>query len=368
MNEYDFLIVGAGVSGLVLAERISSILKKTVLIVEKRNHIGGNCYDFINSDGILVQKYGPHIFHTNLELVWKYITKFTKFNNYKHKVVAFYQGKYYPIPINLTTVNMFYNLEINSEEELKRFLDEKKVKLTNIENSRDVVISKFGEELYNTFVKYYTKKQWDKYPEELKKEVLERLPIKYNNDPYFFADKYQGMPKRGFTKMFKKMIDNKKIKLMLNTEFSEIKDKIKYKKIIFTGQIDEFFNYKFGKLEFRGIKFKLEKLNKKSFQPNSVVNYPEKEIKFSRIAEFKKFYNHISKKTIICKEFFCWGGIPCYPVMDEKNLDLLSKYTKESEKLLNIYFAGRMGKYKYLNIDQAIEGALNLFEKIKNNA
>lgn len=364
MEECDFLIVGAGFAGCVLAERLANVLGKKVIIIDKRGHLGGNCYDFVDDD-ILVQKYGPHIFHTSNSVVWEYISQFSKFNNYKHKVIAFYKGKYYPIPINLETVNSFYNLHFNSEDELRSFLDKKRLKIKSISNSRDVVLSKFGNDLYEAFVKKYTKKQWDKYPEELDKQVLERLPIKYDSDPYYFADKYQGMPIGGFTKIFEKMVNHEKIDLRLNTDFFMIKDKIKYKKLIFSGRIDKFFGYKFGKLKFRGIELDIKKLNKKSFQSNSVVNYTDDDVKFSRITEFKKFYENNSDKTIICYESFSWGGVSGYPVMDIENSSLLKRYIEEAKKLETIYFIGRLGKYKYINMDQVIAESLELFDKLK---
>jgi len=362
-KEYDYLIVGCGFSGIVLAERLSSIGKK-ILIIDKRDHIGGNCYDFEHK-GILVQKYGPHIFHTKNKEVFEYLNKFTKFNNYKHKVVAYYDRKYFPIPINLNTVNKFFNVNLRNEEELKDFLKNKIKNIKNIKNSEEVIISKFGKDLYEAFVKTYTKKQWDKYPHELDKSVLERLPIRYNKNDLFFDDPFQGMPKEGFKKMFDKMLSNKNITIKLNTPYKENIKNIA-KKIIWTGKVDEYFNYKFGRLNYRGIKFLFEKYKLKNFLPNSVVNFPEEKFKFTRITEFKKFYKTKSRKTIICREFFTCGEEPAYPVYDKSNLNLLKKYVDESEKEKNVHFIGRLGKYKYINMDQCVEEALSLFEKIKN--
>lgn len=357
--KYDFLIIGAGFTGSVLAERLAKLNKK-ILIIDKRNHIGGNCYDY-KKDGILIQKYGPHIFHTKDKKIFDYLSQFTNLNNYKHKVVSFYNGKYYPIPINLDTLNKFFNLNLNNEKQARDFLEKKKIILNEIKNSRDVIVSKVGKEIYEAFIRDYTKKQWDKFPEELDRLVLERLPIRYNKNPYYFDDEFQGMPVNGFTKIFEKMLNDKNIKMVLNTDFFKIKNKINYKKLIYTGPIDGFFNYKFGKLEYRCINFILETLNQESFQPNSVVNYPDKDTEFVRVTEFKKFYNINSNKTTICKEIFSWKGEPSYPVMNEENERLYEKYEKQTEKLKNVIFAGRLAHYKYFNMDQAIGEALKVY-------
>jgi UDP-galactopyranose mutase len=361
-KKYDYLIVGCGFSGIVLAERLSSIGKK-ILIVDKRSHIGGNCHDY-KSGKILVGKYGAHIFHTKSKDVFEYLNRFTKFTNYRHKVLAYYKDQYFPIPINLTTVNKFFNINLKDEEELKNFLKSKIKKIKEIRNSRDVVISKFGEELYNAFVKTYTKKQWGKYPEQLDKLVLERLPIRYNENDLYFDDPFQGMPEKGYTKMFEKMLSNKNIEVRLNTPYTQDL-KSHAKKMIWTGKIDEYFDYKFGRLEYRSINFVFEKHRIISFLPNSVVNFPEKKFKFVRVVEYKKFYNTFSKNTIICKEFFTWGKEPIYPIPDKKNMILLRKYMGASKKEKNIYFLGRLGKYKYINMDKCVEDALDLFKKIK---
>ncbi|MFA5857127.1 MAG: UDP-galactopyranose mutase [Candidatus Pacearchaeota archaeon] len=366
MKKYDFLIVGAGFSGAVLAERLANELDKKVLIIDQRDHIGGNCYDYKDENGILIKKYGPHIFHTSNEDVWKYINKFTKFNDYKHKVIAYYKGKYYPIPINLDTVNQFYGTNHQTEEELKKFLEEIRVDVENIENSRDVVVSRFGEELYEAFVKHYTKKQWDKYPHELDKTVLERLPIKYNKDPFYFHDPYQGMPENGYSEIFQKMLNHPNIDVRLNTSFQDIINEIDHDKLIFTGRIDEYFDFKHGKLDYRSIKFSFEEHDKEEYQPNSVVNHTDKESEVCRVTEYKKFYDTKSNKTVICKEIFDWDSTIAYPMPDKKNKELVQKYIEEAENLKNIYFAGRLGKYKYFNMDKVIEDSLELFKKIKD--
>ena len=362
MVRFDFLIVGAGLAGAVLAERIATQLNQKVLIVEKRDHIGGNCYDYRNVDGILVQKYGPHIFHTSSERVFKYLSRFTDWTNYRHKVVGFYRNKYYPIPINLDTVNLFYGLNLKNEQELKNFLVPKRVKPARVENSRDVVVSRFGEELYEAFVKHYTKKQWGRYPEELDKSVLERLVCRYDRNPYYFADTYQGLPASGYTKMFERMLENRNIQIRRNTDYFKIKNKIKYDRLIYTGRLDQFFNYQFGRLDYRGIHFVFENVDRKSYQPHCVVNHSEMDVDYSRVTEFKKFYKTISRNTVICKEYFKWDGEPCYPVLDKKNSALLKRYNKKMSHLHNVIFLGRLACFKYLNMDQVVDASLDTFE------
>lgn len=361
MRDYDFLIVGAGFAGSVLAERIANKLNKKVLVIDKRNHIGGNCYDYLSKNGILIQKYGPHIFHTNNKKVFDYLSKFTEWADYRHKVIAFHQGKYYPVPINLDTINRLYNINLNNEKELRNFLETKRIKIKRIENSRDVIVSKLGEEIYESFVKYYTKKQWGVYPEELDKSILGRLPTRYDRNPYYFDDKFQGMPRSGFGRMFKKMLDSRNITVMLDTDFFDIKDKIKYEKLIYTGALDRFFEYKHGKLKYRSNNFVFETLNQESFQPNSVVNYPDNDVGFLRVTEFKKFYGVNSAGTVTCKEIFGWDGEPSYPVIDERNQKLAKKYLSEAKKLKDTIFIGRLAQYKYLNMDEVAEEALSRF-------
>lgn len=362
-KEYDYLIVGAGVTGLTLAERLSGD-GRSVMLIDKRNHIGGNCFDYKDKYGITVQRYGPHIFHTNEKKVMDYLKKFAEFNDYKHKVISYYRGNYYPMPINRETVNKFYGVKLKTEKDLKKFLEEKREKKQVIENSRDVVVSKFGNDLYEAFVKKYTKKQWGLYPEELDKTVLERLPIRYNDVPYYFDDVYQGMPIGGFGSLFNNMTKNSNMEIRMGIDFFKVKNKISYKNLIYTGCIDRYFEYKYGKLDYRCIRFELETMKRKSFQPNAVVNYTDDDVEFTRITEFKKFYFLKNEYTVLCREFPSWEGEPSYPVINKKNKEIYKKYEDEAGKFDRVYFAGRLGKYRYINIDRAVLEALNLYAKI----
>jgi UDP-galactopyranose mutase len=348
----DYLIVGAGLSGITLANLLAT-KGEEILLIEKKNHIGGACYDYLDG-GIIVQKYGPHIFHTNNKKAWNYLSKFTEWIPYKHKVLAFYKNKYYPMPINLDTVNSFFNLSLKSGAEMKLFLKNKKKVIENIKNSEDLAMSEVGKELYGAFIKNFTKKTWGEWPEELDASVLKRISVKYDKNAYYFNQKYQGLPKSGYTTMFNKMLAKKNIAVLLNTDFSKEKNKIGYKKLIYTGKIDEFFNYKFGKLSFRKISFKIEKLNKISFQPNSVVNYTDNSFEFARITEFKKFHNTKSKKTIISKEKYDNAAEDFYPIANKKNFSILGRYLDESKKLKNVIFFGKMAEFKYSDMDDIV--------------
>jgi len=363
MYKYDIVIIGAGISGCVFAERFASI-GKTVLVLEKRDHIGGNCYDYKNNNGITIHKYGPHIFHTNNEDVWKYVNKFTTFNGYGHKVLSKIGGEYYEFPINRNTINKFYNKDFRNDEEVLEFLEKiRDKKITDPKNSEESVLMKIGEDLYEKFFKNYTIKQWDLSPKDLDKAVMERIPIRANTDDRYFADKFQGIPADGYTKLFKKMLSGKNITVKLNTDYFEIKNQLECGLLVYTGPLDKFFDYEFGKLKYRSLDIVFEEYEKKEFQPVAVVNYPNEE-KYTRITEYKKFLNEFSDRTVVSKEYPQWKGEPYYPVLDDENKKINEKYQEEIGKLRNIIFAGRLANYKYYNMDQAFENALNIFNKL----
>ncbi len=360
---FDFVIVGAGFAGSTLAERIATQLNKKVLLVEQRKHIGGNAYDYYNEDGILVQKYGPHIFHTNSKVVWDYLRQFTKWNGYVHRVLAKVTGKEVCLPINLETMERLYDRSFTSEE-LKEYFEQRRVKLDKIRNSKDVVVSQVGEELYELFFKSYTKKQWGVYPDELDPQVTSRLPVRFNRDARYFTDQYQGIPKYGFTKMFEKMLDNRNIHILLNTDYKEIINLVKFDKLIFTGPSDYYFDYLYGKLPYRSLDFKFETVDMDKYQNAAVINYPN-EHDYTRITEFKHFYFQKHHKTTICYEYPKDDGDPYYPIPKIEYQEIYQKYKTEAEKLKNVYFVGRLAEYKYLNMDQVVDRALlNVFEKI----
>jgi UDP-galactopyranose mutase len=363
----DIIIVGAGISGATLAERYATQQNKKVLIIEKRDHIGGNCYDYYNEDGILVSKYGAHLFHTNLEDVWEYVNQFSEWQKYEHRVLSSVDGKFVPVPVNITTVNTLLGLHITSEEEMKQWLEENTEKIENPRNSEEMALSLVGPVLYEKMFKHYTEKQWNKSPKELAPSVIGRIPVRTNFEDRYFSDVHQAIPKEGYTKIFEKMLDHPNITVRLNTDYFALKDELKdYKKLFFTGPIDQFFGYKHGKkLQYRSLKFVFETYDKEFFQSNSVINYPN-DHDYTRIVEYKHFTGQKHEKTTISKEFPTWEGEPYYPVPSKENLELFDKYqqeAKEAEKK-NIHFVGRLANYKYFNMDQAFKNALDLYKSL----
>src|SRR5579871_2182739 len=287
--QYDIIIVGAGISGATLAERYATILKKKVLIIEKRNHIGGNCYDYYNKDGIRVSKYGAHLFHTNDEAVWQYVNKFSSWYFYEHRVLAFVDNMLVPVPVNITTVNKLLGLSIKNQKAMQEWLAKNQVRQSSPKNGEEAALARVGMTLYEKIFKNYTKKQWDKYPNELDAEVLNRIPIRDTFDDRYFSDKYQYLPTEGYTKLFERMLSHPNITILLDTDFFSIKDKLKnYEKLFYTGPIDRFFDYKYSKhrpLEYRSLVFVEETHDKEYFQPAAVVNYPN-DNDFTRIVEY----------------------------------------------------------------------------------
>lgn len=356
---FKYIVVGAGLSGLTIAERIASELNEDVLIIEKRNHIGGNCYDSYNEDGILIHNYGPHIFHTNHKDVWDYLSSFTKWYYYQHRVLTYIDGQLIPMPITTETVNKLYNVNL-SNFEVEEFLKKQAEPIAEIKNSEDVVLSKAGKEIYEKFFKNYTKKQWDVYPDALDKSVISRIPVRYNKDTRYFTNQYQGMPKNGYTAMVQQMVKNPKIHILLNTDYKEVIHNFNYEKLVYTGPIDYFFDYKHGKLTYRSIRFDFETLDTSCYQEAAVVNYPN-DYDFTRITEFTKMTNQESKRTTILKEYPTWEGEPYYPYPTKECAEQYNQYKEEGSKEKNVIFIGRLAEYKYYDMDATIKRALDTF-------
>ncbi|MFL5810337.1 MAG: UDP-galactopyranose mutase [Flavisolibacter sp.] len=359
---FDYLIVGAGFAGSVLAERLANQANKKVLIIDKRDHIAGNAYDYYNNDGILIHKYGPHIFHTNSKEVFEYLGQFTPWRPYEHKVLASVDGQLVPIPINLNTINQLYGLNLNSSE-VEDFFASRAEKVAGVKTSEDVVVSKVGRELYEKFFRGYTRKMWDLDPSELDASVTARVPTRTNRDDRYFTDTYQAMPLYGYTQMFQNMLSHKNIKVMLNTDYKEIIDIIPYKNLIFTGPVDEYFNYCYGKLPYRSLEFKFETIDTEVFQPTGTVNYPNEQL-YTRITDFKYLTGQKHQKTAVVYEFPKAEGDPYYPVPRPENAELYKKYQQLANSMTNTYFVGRLATYKYYNMDQVVAQALTTFKKI----
>lgn len=361
---FDYLIVGAGFAGSVLAERLAHIAGKKVLIIDKRNHIGGNAFDHYNKDGILVHKYGPHIFHTNSREVFDYLGNFTDWRPYQHKVLASVDGQLLPIPINLTTINNMYGLALSSDQ-LEGFFSERAIKKTPVLTSEDVVVGRVGKELYEKFFKGYTKKQWDLDPSELDASVTARVPVRTNKDDRYFTDTFQAMPAGGYTRMFEKMLDHPNIKIMLNTDYKEIVQQVPFKKMIYTGPIDRYFDYRFGKLPYRSLEFKFETLDTETAQPVGTINFPN-ENSYTRTTEFKYLTGQKHSKTALVSEYPKADGDPYYPIPTRENAALYKQYEALADSCANTYFTGRLATYKYYNMDQVVAQSLALFKKLLN--
>ncbi|OWY67344.1 UDP-galactopyranose mutase [cyanobacterium TDX16] len=359
---FDYLIVGAGFAGSVLAERLASQLGKKILIIDTRSHIGGNAYDCFNDDGILIHKYGPHIFHTNSRDVFEYLSQFTQWRSYEHRVLASVDGQLVPIPINLDTVNRLYGLSLTSFQ-LEDFFASVAEPKEYIRTSEDVVVNKVGRELYEKFFRNYTRKQWDMDPSELDKSVTSRVATRTNRDNRYFTDTYQAMPLHGFTRMFEKMLSHPNIKVMLNADYREILEVIPFGKMIYTGPIDLFFNYRYGKLPYRSLEFKHETVNTPVHQPVAVVNYPNEHL-YTRVTEFKYLTGQEHPKTGIVYEFPRAQGDPYYPVPRPENAELYKKYKALADATPEVHFVGRLATYKYYNMDQVVAQALMVYKKI----
>lgn len=359
--KFKYVVVGAGLAGLTIAERIANVLDEKVLVIEKRNHIGGNIYDSYNEDGILIHNYGPHIFHTNDQGVYQYLSKFTKWNDFWHRVLTYVDGNLIPMPITVETINKLYHLNLDCSQ-VEEFLKKKAVPISEVKTSKDVALSKVGQDIYEKIFETYTKKQWGIDPAKLDTSVISRIPIRLNRDTRYFSDKYQGMPTHGYTKMCEKMAANKNIKIMLNTDYNEIIDQVSYDTLIYTGATDDFYHQKFGKLSYRSINFVFETFDRDEYQEAPVVNYPN-DYDYTRITEFKKLTWQTHNKTTICKEFPCAEGEPYYPFPTKECKEQFALYEAEMKKETNVIFLGRLAEYRYYNMDAVVRRALDIFDQ-----
>ncbi len=361
---FDYLIVGAGFAGSVLAERLASDAGKRVLVCDKRPHIGGNAYDYYDEEGLLVHRYGPHIFHTNSREVFDYLSGFTAWRPYEHRVLASVDGQLVPIPINLDTVNRLYGLRLTSFQ-LEEFFRSVAEKIPEVRTSEDVVVSRVGRELYEKFFRGYTRKQWGLDPSELDASVTARIPTRTSRDDRYFTDTYQVMPRHGYTRMFERMLAHPNIKVLLNTDYREIRGTIPFREMIYTGPVDAFFDNCFGKLPYRSLEFQHTTVNQPAFQPVGTVNYPN-ENPYTRVTEFKYLTGQEHKKTSLVYEFPRAEGDPYYPIPRPENTVLYRKYQALAEEQKTVHFVGRLATYKYYNMDQVVAQALTLYKKLRS--
>ena len=359
---FDTVVVGAGFAGSVIAERLANELHERVLLIDRRNHVGGNAYDHYNDAGILVHRYGPHIFHTNSADVFAYLSRFTEWRQYEHRVLASVDGRLVPIPINLDTINGLYGLQLDSAG-MEAFLAARAESVEQVRTSEDVVVSRVGRELYQKFFRNYTRKQWGLDPSELDASVTARVPVRTNRDPRYFSDRYQAMPKHGYTRLFERMLAHPNIKIMLKTDFADIDGEIEYRRLVYTGPIDEFFEHRYGPLPYRSLEFRHEIVDAEVAQPAPVVNYPN-EHAYTRVTEFKYLTGQRHHKTAIVYEIPKSDGDPYYPIPRPENDTLYKRYRALAMELPNVHFVGRLATYKYYNMDQVVAQALAVFAEI----
>ena len=362
LGKFDWLVVGAGFAGSVMAERLASQRNDTVLLIDRRPHIGGNAFDCYDKAGVLIHQYGPHIFHTNALAVFSYLSQFTDWRPYEHRVLAEVDGIQVPIPINLTTVNRLYGLSLDSTE-LQGWLAARAEPIEHIRTAEDVVLSAVGRELYEKFFRGYTVKQWGLEPSQLDKAVTARVPTRTNTDDRYFSDEYQYMPRLGYTKMFERMLDHPNIEIMLNTDYREIEQSSRYRRVIFTGPVDEFFDYRFGQLPYRSLSFHHVTLDKMWHQPVAVVNYPQTK-PYTRVTEYKHLTGQRTERTSISYEFPSDTGDPYYPIPRVENAELYKRYENLARTVRNVWFVGRLATYRYYNMDQVVAQALATFRRI----
>jgi UDP-galactopyranose mutase len=371
LSEYPLIVVGSGFYGLTIAEHFARIFQRKVLVIEKRNHIGGNAWSEVDTEtGIEIHKYGTHIFHTESEKIWQYVNRFSQFTSYEHRVWTRHGSSFFQMPVNLSTMSSFFNLPLDPDS-AREFINGKSKETANDSNDsfENRAINKIGSELYGAFFRGYTLKQWQVDPSKLPGEVFSRLPIRFNFDGRYFNDKYQGLPKNGYHDLFNNMVQNNLIDIILDTDFHNIEftpgpDQI----LVYTGPIDKYFNFKHGILGWRTLDFSMETLDKSDFQGTSVVNYPDLDVDYTRIHEFKHLHperNYVEGKTIVAKEYSRVAGKtdePYYPTNLEEDRAVLLLYRQEMEREKNVVFGGRLGSYKYLDMHMAIGSAISQFE------
>jgi len=359
---FDYLVVGAGFAGSVLAERLARVGRKRVLVVDRRPHIGGNAYDEIHDSGILHHRYGPHIFHTNSQTVFAYLSRFTRWRRYEHRVLSSVSGELLPFPINLSTLNRLYGIDLTTETAME-FLTAVAEPVREVRNAEEQIVSQVGWELYRTFFEGYTRKQWGMDPRALPRSVTARIPVRTSADDRYFTDTYQGIPSPSYSELFRKLLDHPLVEVLVDTDFREVEGRISFRKLIYTGAIDEFFDYRFGKLPYRSLSFRHEVIERTRFQPVAQVNYPGSE-PYTRITEHKHLTGQEHPHTLISYEVPQAEGDPYYPIPTEEAQELYRRYAAYAEARTDTLFLGRLGTFRYYNMDQVVAQALKAAERL----
>ncbi|WP_375393414.1 UDP-galactopyranose mutase [uncultured Sphingomonas sp.] len=363
-ERYDVMVVGAGFAGAVMAERLARDGGKRVLVVDRRPHVAGNAFDRVDDAGVLIHQYGPHIFHTNSQDIVDYLSRFTEWRPYEHRVLSDVDGKLVPMPINRTTLNALYDLDLRTDADVDAFLASRAESVDPIRTSADVVISKVGRALYETFFQGYTRKQWGMDPSELDKSVTARVPTRSNADDRYFTDSFQAMPRDGYTKMFERMLDHPNIDLLLGVDYRQVRDAYPHDHLVFTGPIDEYFGHRYGKLPYRSLRFQHATLDMEWLQSVATVNYPSEDVPYTRITEYKHLTGQTSARTSITHEFPCADGDPYYPIPRDENQALYKRYEALALAEPGVSFVGRLATYRYYNMDQVVGQALSTYRRL----
>ncbi len=359
----DWLVVGAGFAGAILAERLASQRGDRVLVIDRRDHVGGNAYDHLDAAGVLVHRYGPHIFHTNSDAVVEYLSRFTAWRPYEHRVLGQVGEQRVPIPINLDTVNTLYGLDLTSDE-LEAWFAARAEPVADVRTSEDVIVSRIGRELYETFFQGYTRKQWGLDPSQLDRAVTARVPVRTNRDDRYFTDSFQAMPRDGYTRMFERMLEHPNITVRTGTDYAEVAATERPRRVIWTGPVDEFFGWRFGRLPYRSLRFRHETLERERFQDVGTVNFPVSE-EYTRVSEYKHMTGQSHPCTSVTYEYPTEHGDPYYPVPRPENQALYKRYEALADAQPDTWFVGRLATYRYLNMDQVVGQALATFRRIE---
>jgi UDP-galactopyranose mutase len=367
-DRYDTLVVGAGYAGSILAQQLATRCEQRVLVIDRRDHIAGNAFDYYDEHGVLVHRYGPHIFHTTSEKVVEYLSDFTAWRPYEHRVLARVEGMYLPMPINRTTINRLYGLSLTTDAEVERFLEERAEPVERIRNSEDVVVAKVGRDLYEKFFRGYTRKQWQRDPSELHSSVCARIPIRTNEDDRYFTDPFQQLPADGYTAMFRRILDHPLIEVRVDTDYADVKDEVGHEHLVYTGPIDKFFGYRFGALPYRSLEFDLRNeptADGGYLQPAASVNEPSEDVPYTRTTEFRWMTGQERHdSSTVAVEYPRSEGDPYYPIPRDDTRALYRRYEALADDLPDTTFVGRLARYQYLNMDQVVGQALSAANKL----